>query len=368
MAQYYVPTHSTHPNATSGLETSAQSDTESVYHDMEQSAFIFPNPTRSPTSSPYATSSALSVPSDFDFTISSPGQSRSREGRTGTHRRVSQSTGASGSSWHQAAPGRSSSVDTGFGSSDIEVWNWTGDEDEEGEGEGLSVGAGRTDRWDILQTPGNARQLQQYRFQPRYPLRQAPTNVLTYADGRRRALVRRRHASESPSRSEYAVDAMDVNVSLRARKISFKDPSSLARQDLLPSSTRTAPYPLPFLSLFASLFSIDDDTLALLSNPTNPQTSILFRGAPMLVGLAFDEDDLIVAEKKRRVLMQLGELSSSKLKEGVAVACDSEITPTDRFAVTISLASIWALVGEVCQVPHKLWSDAWYHRRQSAKN
>jgi hypothetical protein len=116
---------------------------------------------------------------------------------------------------------------------------------------------------------------------------------------------------------------------------------------------------LPLLSFFASLFSIDDDTLALLSSPSDSQTSILFRGPPTLVGLAFEEDDLIVAEKKRRVLLQLGNLYSSRLKEGVAVACDSAITPEDRFAVSFSLANIWALVGEVCQVPQRLWGDVW---------
>ena len=72
-----------------------------------------------------------------------------------------------------------------------------------------------------------------------------------------------------------------------------------------------------------------------------------------------DEDDLIVAEKKRRVLLQLGDLYSRKLKGGVAVACDTETTPNDPFAVSFSLANIWALVGEVCQVPKRFWSDVW---------
>ena len=254
---------------------------------------------------------------------------------------------------------------------------------------------------------------QPHRFRPRYPLRQVPTNVLTYADRRQRAFHLRRTTnvslSPSPARSEYFVHATeadgmsveDVGVQCqrlrlrygrnydeqRRRRDSWKGKgdthTGTCSDSDLKKRTNTSTSTIPLLSFFASLFSIDDDTLSLLTKPalteSDTQTSILFCGDTTIsipLPTLAEVDNLISAQSESKpsneynhalAFLQLGDADKglSKLREGIAVACDEDVTPHDRFSVSLSLVGIWALVEGVWKAPTKILGDVVWPTRTS---
>ncbi len=127
-------------------------------------------------------------------------------------------------------------------------------------------------------------------------------------------------------------------------------PSRLADLNHDPLPPRKV-FRIPLLSFFASLLSLDDKTLSLLTRPTfASDSSPLFSGPQLFI--EYDMDDTERAEDKQRRKRLLGESESDVLKKGVDAACDSSDDQENRFLLPLPSIPLWSFVSSVCRARH----------------
>lgn len=363
MSQYFSPRQRTRRFSTVSERTEDTSATaSSIYYDaeeiqahevdLEQSIYIFPNPgvssgVGSGPSSPFATSSELSVPTDISFPSSTEGGSRTRDGRG--RRTISNVSAGTGSGW-EVLSGRSASEDTGLHSPSVEVWDMSYDE-EALSGASSDIGSAeledaieRASRWDVL----HARPSQ--RPERRYPLGRQPfRNPFTYAEGRFQFRRRFRRVSSA---------SLDTSYKRTAKKGSSRSAHSLGRDSLSLPRLSNCTSQLPLLSVLCSFFSLDDATVRLLTRSVvTPSSSPLFPG-PRLYPDEDEEDDKSF-RTARGSLARLGSSELESAKEGIEVVCDPSITPNNKLALPLPsfpILGLWNLVTGVCSIPIKAWT------------
>ncbi|KAI0057811.1 hypothetical protein BV25DRAFT_1830726 [Artomyces pyxidatus] len=146
----------------------------------------------------------------------------------------------------------------------------------------------------------------------------------------------------------------DVPVALRRSPVFVRERTHSGAT----SGAGPVPHPrihLPLLSLFASLLSIDESTLHLISH--SPSHSILFAGHPS----SFSEDALAVGGEAERphgvyaLLTPAGEQAA--LKEGLRVVCDPSIVPS--VSSSFPLLGLFDLVKGVWTGGGRAWRDIW---------
>ncbi|KAI0320529.1 hypothetical protein OF83DRAFT_1169235 [Amylostereum chailletii] len=124
------------------------------------------------------------------------------------------------------------------------------------------------------------------------------------------------------------------------------------------ASFTPAPHPriyIPLLSFFASLFSVDDSTLHLISH--TPTHSSLFHGCSSLCDLEREPKD--VAHGVEALLCPRGEHES--LKDGLRVACDVSLVPSNPFPLSpLPLTDIFHAVAGIWSGGNKAWREVWY--------
>lgn len=367
MSQYFSPQQRTRRfSAVSERTEDTSATAASIYYDaeeiqthevdLEQSIYIFPNPgvssgAGSGPSSPFATSSELSVPTDISFPSSTEGGSQTREGRG--RRTISNASAGTGSGW-EVLSGRSASADAGVHSPSVEVWDMSYDE-EALSGASSDIGTAeledaieRASRWDVLQARATQRP------GSRYPLGRQPfPNPFTYAEGRFQFRRRLRRVSSASLDTRH-----DSLYKRTARKASFRSAHSLGRDSLSLPRLSDCTSRLPLLSVLCSFFSLDDATVRLLTRPVvTPSASPLFPGPRLNLGN--DEDDEKAFQTARERLARLGSSELESVKEGIEVVCDPSITPNSKLALPLPsfpIFGLWDLVTGVCSIPIKAWT------------
>ncbi|KLO12990.1 hypothetical protein SCHPADRAFT_904622 [Schizopora paradoxa] len=384
MSQYFTP-HSARRSSVTSTDAGGSSMAATVYLDAEEgvvsdnddeferSIYIFPNPASSPSpsglESPFASSSALSLPTDLSLPTSpASGEFLLPDGaefdmQTRGRRGVGSSRSAGAASWEDdVGSGRSfSAVRSAFSDSEVEVWEWTGDENasrvsSEVESVELEAAIERASRWDILQRPLTREEAARIRYHPQeqqHPLHVRPfPSAFAYAEGR---FQFRRHMRVLEwNRTASAQEFEEASAGQRSRTQSIQTNGSKSQSR--PPAPRKV-FRIPLLSFFASLLSLDDKTLTLLTRPTFADSSPLFCGPQLFI--EYDIDDKELADAKQRRKRLLGETESDVLKKGVDAVCDTSSDQENRFLLplpTIPLGDLWSFVSNVCRAPSRLFT------------
>jgi hypothetical protein len=282
MSQYYTrPSRPYHAASSPSLTTAEQ------LAPLTESIYIFPNPSSDPPSSP-AGSSVLSVPTDHgSYHSTTPRRDRSAA-------RSEESYVHLGSAERRYA----STPD----SAEVELWEWNTEPEEDTTSEGFepleSYQTATGTRWGILTMPLRPARLQDHH-------------------------VRSRTHSQTSSVPTYR-SLGDDSVDLRA-------------------NSPHPPVHLPLLGLIASLFSVDEDTLRLLTHSTAHRGSVLFPGHD--VGgavLEVEGGDKGVHGLQRLLTSTDGSLESWRsLKKGFAVVYSTSPVPT------MGISKLWGFVNQV---------------------
>jgi hypothetical protein len=145
-------------------------------------------------------------------------------------------------------------------------------------------------------------------------------------------------------------------VNPRVRQVSHLSdtlPRSFASESTW-SSKLVRPYPriqIPLLSFFASLLSVDDDTVDLITNPSSTH-SALFPGP----ALTEEGEDAENGETYGLSKLLAPDDTRTSLVEGSRVACESPVNP---FAVYVGTAGLWNVVTGVLKNGRRVWRAVW---------
>jgi len=323
MSQYYRPRQSQRgPSPHSSVAREQEREQLSLQIDLEDSIYVFPNPSSSAGSSPLSPSLGSDISAPTDLTLSRPSGSRSRSRNSSDHGSFSQTKSISGRMPTNIGRRISVGVD---GDPEVEIWDWNTDMDTSvAVSEESAVGledVDRTHRWNVL-VPRRNHSSRRDPFSSS-SLWRARQQQLDYVTSRTASVPRSTH------RRHRSVDSVAGSIADHSR------------------------IRIQMLSFIASLLFIDEATIRLLTHPSSE--SALFLGHSYSDEHPSDEHD---GPPHGAAKLLAGSDEKQTLKEGLAIACDPSVLPFNPFALPRP-SGLWDLVNGVWTNSGRAWREVW---------